>query len=231
MGFALRQGYPPMVGRFVLKPPMNRTGGALRTTHPTVVVRPCATAPLPQERGWIRVEYETYVPPLSGGAVETGRIIGSEGIAPICGTVMQTGIASPSVTVAVSVCGTRNSSIWMVRCLHEFSVSGSEQSWQCSPHPSGSVSQKQMFAVPFRQNATESSDTARTAASPTFLNVRNMPIAKKCITTRFPLSNHTGTILGQARDSKLRGARRHQSLRPRNLESLKETQKPKNQKP
>ena len=77
----------------------------------------------------------------------------------------------------------------MVRCLHESSVSGSEQSWQCSPHSSGSVSQKQMLAVPFRQNATERSDTARTAASPTFLNVRNMPIAEKCTTTCFPLSN------------------------------------------
>ena len=189
MGFALRQGYPPMVGRFVLKPPMNRVGGALRTTRPTMVARFCATALWSQERRCIRVEYETYVPPLSGGAVEIGRITGSEGMDAICGAMIQTGIASPSVTVAVSVCGTRNSSIWMVRCLQESSVSGSEQSWQCSPHSSGSVSQKQMFAVPFRQNATESSDTARTAASPTFLNVRNMPIAEKCTTTLFPLSN------------------------------------------
>lgn len=165
MGFALRQGYPPMVACF------------------------CATALWSQERRCIRVEYETYVPPLSGGAVEIGRIAGSEGMDAICGAMIQTGIASPSVTVAVSVCGTRNSSIWMVRCLQESSVSGSEQSWQCSPHSSGSVSQKQMFAVPFRQNATERSDTARTAASPTFLNVRNTPIAEQCTTTCFPLSN------------------------------------------
>ena len=189
MGFALRQGYPPMVGRFVLKPPMNRVGGALRTTRPTMVACFCATALWFQERGYIRVEYETYVPPLSGGAVETGRTTGSGEMAKFSEAVKQTGDSSPSVAVAVSVCGTRNSSIWMERCLHESSVSGSEQSWQCSPHPSGSVSQKQMFAAPFRQNATESNDTARTAASPTFLNVRNMPIAKECITTRFPLSN------------------------------------------
>jgi hypothetical protein len=46
-----------------------------------------------------------------------------------------------------------------------------------------------MFAVPFRQNATERSDTARTAVFPIFLNVRNMPIAEKCTTTGFSLSN------------------------------------------
>ena len=60
-------------------------------------------------------------------------------------------------------------------------MDGSEQSWQCSPHSSGSVSQKQMFAVPFRQNATERSDTARTAVVPIFLNVRTMPIAESII--------------------------------------------------
>ena len=149
----------------------------------------CATALWSQERGWIRIEYETYVPPVSGGAVDTGLMAGSDGTAAICGTGKKAGIAKPSVTATISVCGTRNSSIWMVRCLHESSVSGSEQSWQCSPHSSGSVSQKQMFAVPFRQNTTERSDTARTAASPTFLNVRNIPIAEKCTTTCFPLSN------------------------------------------
>ena len=154
-----------------------------------MVARFCATALWSQERRCIRVEYETYVPPLSGGAVETGRTTGSGEMAKFSEAVKQTGDSSPSVAVAVSVCGTRNSSIWMERCLHESSVSGSEQSWQCSPHPSGSVSQKQMFAVPFRQNATERIDTARTAAFPTFLNVRNMPIARECITTRFPLSN------------------------------------------
>ena len=118
-----------------------------------------------------------------------GLTTGSGGIAAVCGSVKQIGVNSPSVAATVSVCGTRNSSIWIVRCLHESSVSGSEQSWQCSPHPSGSVSQKQMLAVPFKQNATERSDTARTAAFPTFLNVRNMPISEKCSTTRFPLSN------------------------------------------
>ena len=111
MGFALRQGYPPMVGRFVLKPPMNRVGGALRTTRPTMVACFCATALWFQERRCIRVEYETYVPPVSGGAVEIGRMTGSEGMAAICGKGKKAGIANPTVTASISVCGTRNSSI------------------------------------------------------------------------------------------------------------------------
>lgn len=87
MGFALRQGYPPMVACF------------------------CATALWSQERRCIRVEYETYVPPLSGGAVDTGLMAGSDGTAAICGTGKKAGIAKPSVTATISVCGTRNSSI------------------------------------------------------------------------------------------------------------------------
>ena len=111
MGFALRQGYPPMVGRFVLKPPMNRVGGALRTTRPTMVACFCATALWFQERRCIRVEYETYVPPVSGGAVDTGLMTGSDGIAAICVNGKKAGIANPTVTASISVCGTRNSSI------------------------------------------------------------------------------------------------------------------------
>ena len=65
---------------------------------------------LPQERGYIRVEYETYVPPLSGGAVETGLMTGSDGMAAIGGTDRQAGASKPSAATSISVCGTKNSS-------------------------------------------------------------------------------------------------------------------------